>query len=469
MITSVNNVSTVDNVENISLRDVENVFIMENSLRESMENENLKDDEGIGYPDGGFKAYSVLLGSFLGLVIEFGLVNSMGVIQTYISTHQLAGTSPSTVSWIFSIFLAVSYGLTPLAGYYFDLKGPHYPLIIGSLMIFGGLMGVADSTEIWQFILSLSIAVGAGISICCPALIGVIGHWFFKNIGLAIGISTTGGSIGGIFIPLMLRSLYEKVGFVWAIRLLAFVALACNILAIVLVRTRVGPKDTQKPNKEENVEALKIENMLQESKNFLNIKAFKDKRFSFLSAGVFFGELGLMLIVTYYGTFAMTQGISESESYLLLTTYNCCGILGRWIPGYLADKFGCFNVMVLMLTGSFLTIFIFWIPLGFSRVFIYIFILLFGFFSASILSLSPACTRKISPVKEFGSRYGLMYFFVSFSYIFGFPLGTAIINNETRHSYNMFAVFCGFMLFLSAALWAVSRYLLVGIKLNVKV
>lgn len=432
------------------------------------------DNDGIEYPEGGFKAYCVLLGSFLGLVVEFGLINSIGVIQTYVATHQLSDAKASTVSWIFSVFLALSYGLTPLAGYYFDLKGPHYPLMVGTVLIFAGLMGAANSTQIWQFILALSIGVGAGISICCPPLIGVIGHWFFKNIGLAIGVSSTGGSVGGIFIPLMLRSLYGKLGFVWTIRILAFVTLACNLLAIVLVRTRVS--SSEKPINQQadnisvsNTDHIKIQNVIENSRNFLNVKAFKDKKFSFLSAGVFFGELGLMLIVTYYGTFAIAQGIPENESYLLLTAYNCCGILGRWIPGYLADKLGYFNLMVSMLTGSFVTIFIFWIPLGYSRTFIYIFILLFGFFSASILSLSPACTRQISPVKEFGSRYGLMYFFVSFSYIFGFPLATAIIDDETRYSYNMFAVFCGFMLFLSAGLWAVSRYLLVGMKFNIKV
>ena len=48
-----------------------------------------EDDSSIEYPEGGLKAYSVILGSFLGLIVNLGLINSIGAIQAYVSTHQL--------------------------------------------------------------------------------------------------------------------------------------------------------------------------------------------------------------------------------------------------------------------------------------------------------------------------------------------------------------------------------------------
>lgn len=63
------------------------------------------DNPEIYYPEGGLRAYSVVLGSFIGLVATFGTLNSVGAIQTYVSTHQLAGIKTSTISWIFQFIL----------------------------------------------------------------------------------------------------------------------------------------------------------------------------------------------------------------------------------------------------------------------------------------------------------------------------------------------------------------------------
>ncbi|KAL9598394.1 MAG: hypothetical protein Q9179_003922 [Wetmoreana sp. 5 TL-2023] len=44
----------------------------------------------IAYPEGGRRAWLVVLGSFSGMVASFGLLNTIGTFQAYLSTHQLA-------------------------------------------------------------------------------------------------------------------------------------------------------------------------------------------------------------------------------------------------------------------------------------------------------------------------------------------------------------------------------------------
>ena len=41
------------------------------------------------FPDGGLAAYLVLFGSFMGLIADFGIANSLGAIQSYVTSHQL--------------------------------------------------------------------------------------------------------------------------------------------------------------------------------------------------------------------------------------------------------------------------------------------------------------------------------------------------------------------------------------------
>ena len=100
------------------------------------------------YPDGGWKAYLVLCGSFLGLVVNMGLINSIGAIQAYVSTHQLAGVAASSVAWIFSIYLALAYAIGIFIGPIFDRHGALELLVIATILLFAGLMGTASSTTL---------------------------------------------------------------------------------------------------------------------------------------------------------------------------------------------------------------------------------------------------------------------------------------------------------------------------------
>lgn len=409
------------------------------------------EDEEPNIPEGGLQAYLVLLGSFLGLTGHFGLLNSVGAIQTYVATHQLSDLSSSTISWIFSIYLAIAFSGTVVVGPLFDAKGALTPMVLGNILVLLGIMTSAHCTEVYQFILSLSICVGFGNALCISPLIGVVSHWFYRNIGFAIGISSIGGSVGGMIIPIMLRNLYAKVGFTWAMRVLALFCCSLSIIATFLIKERF-----KKNNKEQN-------------NKMFDFRALKDSKFVLLVIGVLFGETCLLSVATYYGTYAIAQGFSESSSYILLTIFNGTGILGRACPGWLSDRIGHFNVMIMMLICTSISVLVLWVPFGSHTGVIYTFIALFGFFSALIFSLTPACLRQITPVREFGSRYGLMYFFVSFGNLIGIPIGSVIIGDLSKFHYEMFSLFCGLVALASSISWVISRYRIVGLRLNVKI
>jgi len=417
------------------------------------------------FPEGGLKAYSVVLGSFIGLVANFGTVNSVGAIQTYVATHQLEDVKASTVSWIFSIYMALSFGMGVIVGPYFDAKGATAPLIAGCVLQTIGYMSSAVCTEVWQFILAFSICIGFGNALCITPLIGAISHWFFLKRGRAIAMATIGGSIGGTFIPIMLRALYPKLGYPWAMRILGFFCLGCMIIAIVLVKDRIPPTT----NGDDKDSQGKKKQLLGLSKELFDFSILKDMKFTFLVLGNFATELALLSIMTYYPTYAITQNMSESSSYILLTIFNASGVFGRLLPGYLSDIIGHFNVMILMLIGVILSIFLLWIPFGYNHGVLFAFAASCGFFSSSILSLTPVCLGVITPVNKFGQRYGLMYFFVCTANLFGIPLAAAIIGDGSKYKYTMFAAFCGIFTVVGTFCWYLSRYCIVKFKINVKI
>lgn len=419
-------------------------------------------------PEGGLRANTVVLGSFLGFTTTFGLINSSGAIQTYISTHQLEHVNTSSVAWIFSIYMCIAFFGGIVTGPIFDRKGSRMLLAAGTLLSFAGCMALSFCTQVYQFILALSVCVGIGNALCIPPLIGVPSHWFLTRRGTAISVSTLGGSVGGLLLPLMLRSLYTRVGYGWAIRTLAFIILGCLLCSTFFVKERFY---AQLANEAEVIDSKvsRRRRAMSKTSSFFDFQAFKEPSYAFLVAGCLFTEIPLLCIATYYATYAIAQGMSESDSYILLTVFNASGILGRLVPGALSDIWGHYNVMVLMLLGFDLCMLVLWLPFGVHTAVLYVFAVLCGFFSSSIFSLTPICLGDITTVDKFGQRYGLMYSVVSIGNLVGIPISAAIIGNGSQDRYNLFTMFCGLMGVVGTCCWYVSRWYIVGFKLNVKV
>lgn len=58
-------------------------------------------------PDGGLKAWSVIVGVWCCQFTGFGWINSIGVFQNQYQNDQLRAYSPSTVAWITSVEVRV--------------------------------------------------------------------------------------------------------------------------------------------------------------------------------------------------------------------------------------------------------------------------------------------------------------------------------------------------------------------------
>ena len=99
------------------------------------------------YPEGGLRAWLVVLGSFSGMTASFGIANSVGTFQAYLSSHQLAHDSPSSVGWIFSLYAFLTFFCGVQVGPIFDAYGPRWLVFAGTVCLVGGMMGVAESTS----------------------------------------------------------------------------------------------------------------------------------------------------------------------------------------------------------------------------------------------------------------------------------------------------------------------------------
>ena len=86
----------------------------------------------VSYPEGGFKAWLVVFGSFCGMVAGFGYMNLIATYQAYISHNQLSEYGDSAVGWIFSVYACFSFGAGIFIGPIFDAYGPRWLVAAGT-------------------------------------------------------------------------------------------------------------------------------------------------------------------------------------------------------------------------------------------------------------------------------------------------------------------------------------------------
>lgn len=415
-------------------------------------------DKDIDLPDGGLQAWLVVFGSFMGLVPVFGMINSLGAIESYISKHQLASDSSSVVSWIFSIYLSISFLSCIYAGGYFDRNGGATPMYVGTLFYVGGLMATANCTSVWQFILAFSVLCGTGTGVLTTPLVSCVATWFLRKRAMATSVATIGGSIGGIVFPVLLRKLYAEVGFQWALRIVGFICLCCLVCATVFAKERQKP--VAEPFKS------KPEAMKWYLTSSFNWRYFLDWKFFFAALGVAFAENSLTASATFISSYSMARGNSETSSYALITTTNAVGILGRYIPGYLADRYiGRFNTVIITISLAAFFNLVMWLPFGGNIKVLWAYASLYGFSTGSILSLTPVCIGQISSTHDFGKRYSTAYLLQAIMTVPVIPVGGAIIGEGKVSDYNNFIIYTSMMMIAGSICYIISRFLCVGFKL----
>lgn len=423
------------------------------SSYDAFAHENLDD-----FPEGGWKAWTVVAGSALGLMTVFGIMDTVSSIQLWISQHQLKEHSLSTISWIFSLYMFTCLSMGTISGPIFDIYGIKTILGIGMILNCGGLLATAFCTELYQFVLAFGICTGAGAGMMFNPLVGIVSHWFLKNRGWANSLNAC-GSISGVFFPLMLRSLYPDMGYKKSMIVMACICIGLSIPALLMVEDRsdfLNRDQAHIPKKDRLIHAYK---------NTIDFRNFKEKSYLFLVLSIFFDEFSIIIVLSYIATYGKVRNVPDSTTYIIVTVMNAAGIVGKIIPSMLSDVIGKFNVMLLIMTMMCIALFAIWLPY-YNLAGFYLFAIIYGFGFGAVFALTPILIAQISKTKEFGSRFGTCYFVVAFSNLIAMPIGSQFIHTESVRNYDHMIIFAGASCILGTVFLVCSRTSLVGTKIK---
>jgi MFS family permease len=413
-------------------------------------------------PDGGFVAWTQIFCAWLAIMNSWGFVNSFGAFQPYYES--ILPESASTISWIGSVQACLMFSLGILSGRALD-RGWFRPTVaIGIAIQLLGIFALSGSHTYWQFLLTQGFCSGVGGGIFFVPIMGLCSTYFSTHRGIAIGIITTGNSLGAVIYPVVVRQLLGKIGFGWTIRVLGFLNVACLLIAIAFMKPRLPPR---------------------KSGPIIEWEALKDAPYCLHVLGVCF-LMPPVYCVLYYVRFLSSSnactvananqvasfardelGMPYTTSLNLVIILNGVGIPARILPGYIADRYiGVLNVLILSLI---INIVVLWAWLSVNSIpGYYAWTVSYGLASAMFQSLfATTIAAYSSDITKTGTRLGMAFAVIGMSALVGGPISGALLQ-AAHGNYTIPIAWAASSTVVGTALCTTARCMKFGWKLTIK-
>ncbi|ROV95205.1 hypothetical protein VMCG_08563 [Cytospora schulzeri] len=386
------------------------------------------------------RSFLPVVGAGLSFFSGVGLLNSFGVFEVYYKANLLQDKSESDISWIGSVSMFMLYIIAPLAGVLVDKLGPKLLMCGGTLGLLVAIFMTSLCTEYYQFFLAQAVLLGVSMSFVTWPAVAVVSRHLPQQRGLALGLAISGSSLGGLIWPIVLQQLlyHTRLGFGWTIRVVGFVMLPLLAAACLLVveapRAESGSAaagrtvDSESGQKQEQQEMPKA--------NKADYSIVKKPAFLLLGAGLAIGYLGLFAPFFYVSAYAVTEGVSSSLSFYLISIMNAASWFGRVLPGILADRWGHFNFLIFAM-GASATVGFCWTAAT-NVAGLVVWSVAYGFTSGAVLSLQGACAAKIATRETQGTAIGLLTGSVSVTVLVGTPIAGQLIAHGGYLALSMF-------------------------------
>jgi sugar phosphate permease len=375
-----------------------------------------------------FYGWVIVAVATLALVVSNGLaVLGIPVFYKFIQTDLIksGAVAPDLIQSVYGIAPALTFllagFLAPVAGFLLQKLKARTMMVIGCFILGGGLLLYSQAAAP-VFVYLAHALLGASLGfvgvLVCTVLVS---NWFVKKRGTALGIVLTGTSFGGVLIPQIATPLIQNYGWRTAMVLVSLIIWIILLpAAIFLVKNRpsdIGETPDGEPlGKSEN---LNFSLNTEEAENEDRRPKTEDRQLSGMTLGEalktpLFWIFSLCAALIFYAIFVVSQqlnlylqgsriGFTPQQASFVQSLLFALSVLGKFLYGFLSDRFRATRVMLLSATTMFLSTLAF---LYFNDKTVYLFAVLFGLNYGGTFVLLQLLVADYFGLKEYGKILG---------------------------------------------------------------
>ncbi|XP_017339551.1 monocarboxylate transporter 9b [Ictalurus punctatus] len=417
--------------------------------------------------DGGW-GWVIVVASFIAQLLAYGSPQSVGVLYPeWLDAFQ---ESKGMTAWVGSLVSGVGLIASPICSACVVNFGARPVTIFSGVMISGGLMLSAFAPNVHFLMFSYGVVVGVGCGLAYAATVTITCQYFDKKRGLALGIVTTGTSIGGFLYATAQNEFIELFGLDGCLLLIGSFSLnivACGglmrplhlpayylkqraalvekaeeklnerplaldhsikkDLPVTDLLIPVETKDTLASEKELLICSALVRLLKKKQKAYIEYlnsiaERMKDRVFVAMCLALFLYTVGAFPPLLFLEDVAQSEGLIEGISVVpLVSIFAIAGGIGKLLLGMVMDVrwMNSFFLYGVTLVGSGMALLL--IPFTTSYVGLQVISAVLGFFSGN-WSITPYMTTKVVGIERLTEAYGILMFFGGFGIMLGPPV-----------------------------------------------
>ncbi|OHV90870.1 MFS transporter [Mesorhizobium sp. ORS 3428] len=340
-------------------------------------------------------AVSVLLATIGGAGM-WSVVVVLPAVQAEFGVDRAAASMPYTATMVG--FAAGNV----LVGRAIDRMGYWIPALATAAALSAGFLLASLTTSILVFTLVQGLLIGGGSSAIFGPLIADVSHWFHRRRGVAVTVAASGSYLAGSLWPTVMPYAMQSEGWRFTYAAIGVICLA-TMVPLVLMLRRAAPHQAapgapgSRPVRPISLSPAALQALL-------------------VVAG--FGCcMAMSMPQVHIVAYCMDLGYGVAHGADMLSIMLAAGVVSRIGSGFIADRIGAVNTLLIGSALQCLSLF-FYIPFD-GLASLYVVSLVFGLSQGGIVPCYAIIVRDYMPAKEAGQRVGI----VMMATIFGMAAG----------------------------------------------
>ncbi|XP_060085060.1 monocarboxylate transporter 12-like [Ylistrum balloti] len=173
-------------------------------------------------PDGGWGWWCVV-GCTLSHFVTSGLERSGGVIL--LELQEKFNSGAAATAWVISLSSTLRLLFGPISSMLSNKYSCRSVVVMGGLLVSIGVFVSGFGPSIVFLYFTYGLFCGLGKSLAYTPGLVIVGQYFKRKRGLAVGLATAGGGVGTLFIPPIINRLFKELRFTGAMMILSGLSL----------------------------------------------------------------------------------------------------------------------------------------------------------------------------------------------------------------------------------------------------